>query len=109
MTENLNQKKCKPCETGAAPLAGSELENLINQLPDGWQVVDRHHLKKEFGFDDFRQALDFTNRVGEIAEEEGHHPTICLTWGKVEISIWTHKVNGLTENDFILAAKADQL
>jgi 4a-hydroxytetrahydrobiopterin dehydratase len=70
-------------------------------------VVDDHHLEKEFTFEDFKSALEFTNRVGEIAEAEGHHPDIFLTWGQVVLKIWTHSVKGLSENDFILAAKAD--
>jgi 4a-hydroxytetrahydrobiopterin dehydratase len=72
-------------------------------------VVDEHHLHRTFGFPDFRQALSFTNLIGELAEEQGHHPDLCLGWGKVEVSIWTHKVNGLTESDFVLAAKIDRL
>jgi 4a-hydroxytetrahydrobiopterin dehydratase len=72
-------------------------------------VVDEHHLHRTFGFSDFRQALSFTNRIGELAEEQGHHPDLCLSWGKVEVSIWTHKIDGLTESDFVLAAKIDRL
>jgi len=71
-------------------------------------VVDEHHLEKTFAFEDFRQALNYTNKVGEIAEHEGHHPDIYLGWGKVRLTIWTHKIDGLTESDFILAAKADE-
>jgi 4a-hydroxytetrahydrobiopterin dehydratase len=91
------------------PLKGRELEELAARLGGGWEVVDEHHLMKEFGFPDFRQALDFTNEVGELAEEVGHHPEIYLTWGKVRISIWTHKIDGLVEADFIFAAKVDGL
>jgi 4a-hydroxytetrahydrobiopterin dehydratase len=76
---------------------------------DGWKIIEEHHLTKTFKFPNFRGALGFVNRVGELAEEQGHHPDIFLAWGKVEITIWTHKVNGLTESDFILAAKIDQL
>ncbi len=76
---------------------------------DGWNVIQEHHLAKTFTFPDFREALKFVNRVGELAEEQGHHPDLLLAWGKVEITIWTHKINGLTESDFILAAKIDQL
>jgi 4a-hydroxytetrahydrobiopterin dehydratase len=72
-------------------------------------VVDEHHLVREFRFPDFKQALAFVNDVGEIAEAEGHHPNILLTWGKAEITIWTHRVDGLTESDFILAAKINRL
>jgi 4a-hydroxytetrahydrobiopterin dehydratase len=84
------------------------LERLADQLGGGWQVVDEHHIEKEFRFADFREALDFTNRLGEIAEMEGHHPEILLSWGKVLVTIFTHKVDGLTESDFILAAKCEQ-
>lgn len=105
----LAQKECVPCRGGVPPLKGEELSALEVQLGGGWRVVDEHHLEKEFSFADFRQALDFTNRVGELAEEQGHHPDIHLAWGKVGIVIWTHKIDGLTESDFILAAKIEQL
>ncbi|MGA9476556.1 MAG: 4a-hydroxytetrahydrobiopterin dehydratase, partial [Desulfobacterales bacterium] len=75
---------------------------------DGWMIVDEHHLEREYKFKNFRQALDFTNRVGELAEEQGHHPDIHLSWGRVKLKIWTHKINGLTERDFIFAAKVDR-
>jgi 4a-hydroxytetrahydrobiopterin dehydratase len=100
---------CVPCRGGVPPLHGSELAELHDELGGGWDVVDGHHLVKSFDFRDFRAALDFTNRVGELAEQEGHHPDIALTWGKVRIEIWTHKIDGLTESDFILAAKIDRL
>lgn len=104
----LARKNCVPCRGGVPPLKGDQLTALQLQV-NGWQVVDEHHLVKTFKFHDFRQALVFTNRVGELAEQQGHHPNIALSWGKVEISIWTHKINGLTESDFILAAKIDHL
>ena len=104
----LAAKNCVPCRGGVPPLAGEELKNFHQQVP-GWQVVNAHHLKRTFTFPDFRQALEFTNRVGEIAERAGHHPDIFLAWGKVEITVWTHKIDGLTESDFILAAKIDQI
>jgi len=75
----------------------------------GWQVVNDHHLEKSYSFPDFKTALDFVNRVGEIAEQEGHHPDLYLSWGKVGVKTWTHKIDGLTESDFILAAKIDHL
>jgi 4a-hydroxytetrahydrobiopterin dehydratase len=90
------------------PLEGEELSRLQKQV-EGWDVVKGHHLHKAYTFPDFKSALAFVNRVGDIAEEQGHHPDIILTWGKVEITIWTHKIDGLTESDFILAAKLDQL
>ena len=105
----LAEKHCIPCEKGAEPLKGEEIERQKEQLDSDWRVVDEHHLEREFSFDDFRQALDFVNRVGELAEEEGHHPDICFGYGKAKIDLWTHKINGLHENDFILAAKIDQL
>ena len=105
----LAQKECVPCKGGTSKLAGDPLTALLRQLPDGWHVREQHHLEKEFSFKDFREALGFTNRVGELAEAQGHHPDIYLTWGKVKLTIWTHKIDGLTESDFIFAAKADEL
>jgi len=106
---DLTSKQCIPCRGGVPPLAGKELADLTQQLGHDWRVVDGHHLEKEFTFPDFKSALAFTNRVGALAESEGHHPDILLAWGKVRITIWTHKIDGLTESDFILAAKAEQL
>jgi 4a-hydroxytetrahydrobiopterin dehydratase len=104
---SLAEKHCVPCRGGVPPLKGAELEKMHSQI-SGWQVVDEHHLTKSFSFPDFRTALDFVNRVGEIAEAEGHHPDLMLSWGKVDVKTWTHKIDGLTESDFILAAKIDQ-
>jgi len=92
-----------------APLKGETLARLAGELGGGWQVMAEHQLEKEYRFKDFREALAFTNRVGELAESQGHHPDIYLAWGKVRLTIWTHKVDGLTESDFVLAAKADRL
>ena len=89
-------------------MKGEELDALQEKLGNGWQIINEHHLEKEYIFADFRQALDFTVKVGEVAENQGHHPDIYLAWGKVKLTIWTHKIDGLTESDFILAAKADQ-
>jgi 4a-hydroxytetrahydrobiopterin dehydratase len=105
---SLAEKHCVPCRGGVPPLAGEELEKMKKQV-GGWQVVDGHHLIKSYSFPDFLTALAFVNRVGETAEREGHHPDLYLAWGKVEVKIWTHKIDGLTESDFILAAKIDQL
>ncbi len=91
------------------PFTPREIEPMKILLGEGWQVVEHHHLVKEFTFKNFREALDFTNMVGELAEREGHHPDIHLAWGKVRIEIWTHKMNGLSDSDFILAAKIDKL
>ncbi len=105
----LASKQCVPCRGGVPPLKGDALLKLQDDLGGGWKVIGDHHLEKEFHFEDFRQALDFTNRIGELAEEQGHHPDIELAWGRVRLTIWTHKINGLSESDFILAAKADRL
>ncbi|RTZ86625.1 MAG: 4a-hydroxytetrahydrobiopterin dehydratase [SAR324 cluster bacterium] len=104
----LAQENCIPCRGGVPPLKGEELDALQEKLGNGWQIINEHHLEKEYIFADFRQALDFTVKVGEVAENQGHHPDIYLAWGKVKLAIWTHKIDGLTESDFILAAKADQ-
>jgi len=104
----LAQETCIPCRGGVPPLKGEELDALQEKLGNDWQIINEHHLEKEYIFADFRQALDFTVKVGEVAENQGHHPDIYLAWGKVKLTIWTHKIDGLTESDFILAAKADQ-
>jgi 4a-hydroxytetrahydrobiopterin dehydratase len=104
----LADKQCIPCRGGVPALSAAEITPLLQQVP-GWNVVENHHLQREFTFPDFRQALKFANQVGELAEDQGHHPDIFLAWGKVGITIWTHKINGLTESDFILAAKIDAL
>ncbi len=101
--------KCVPCKGGTPPLKGAELEALLDQLGGGWQVIEEHHLDKQFRFKDFRKALDFTDRVGERAEEQFHHPDIHLAWGRVRVVIWTHKIDGLTQSDFVFAAKAEDL
>lgn len=103
---SLAEKQCVPCRGGVPPLHGAELENLRKQV-NGWQVVNEHHLHKDYTFSDFLKALDFVNRAGAIAEQQGHHPDLYLSWGKVGVDIWTHKIDGLTESDFILAAKLD--
>lgn len=105
---DLASKTCVPCRGGVPPLKGQELEKLHQEVPN-WQVSDEHHLTREFKFPDFRTALDFTNKVGEVAEQQGHHPDILLKWGSVGITLWTHKIDGLTESDFIMAAKIDTL
>jgi 4a-hydroxytetrahydrobiopterin dehydratase len=106
---SLANEKCVPCRGGVPPLKGAELRELQAQLAAGWRVVDEHHLELERTFPDFATALAFVNRVGALAEEEGHHPDIDLAWGKVRITLWTHKIDGLSRSDFVLAAKIDQL
>jgi 4a-hydroxytetrahydrobiopterin dehydratase len=106
---NLAQKECVACQGGSPPLQNDELARLRRELADGWQVVAQHHLEREYKFRNFRDALAFTNQVGELAETQNHHPDISLAWGKVKLTLWTHKIDGLTESDFIFAAKVDQL
>jgi 4a-hydroxytetrahydrobiopterin dehydratase len=109
LVTELAKKECVPCKGGVPPLKGKELDELYSQLGADWKVVDSHHLEKEFKFGNFRQALDYTNKVGELAEAQGHHPDIFLSWGRVKLKVWTHKIDGLTESDFIFAAKVEQL
>lgn len=109
MANDLASKQCVPCRGGVPPLKGEKIKELQGQLQGDWQVVDEHHLARDYSFKNFRQALDFTNRVGDLAETQGHHPDICLGWGRVALEVWTHKIDGLTESDFIFAAKVDRL
>jgi len=105
---DLASKTCVPCRGGVDALGPGAVTALLPQVPQ-WKVIDNHHLTRTFAFPDFLQALEFVNRVGAVAEEQGHHPDILLAWGKAEVTLWTHKVNGLTESDFIMAAKIDRL
>ena len=105
---DLASRQCVPCRGGVLPMTADQISPFLTQLKD-WQVIDNHHLKKSYRFKDFRETLDFVDRIGELAEEQGHHPDICFGWGKADVTIWTHKINGLTESDFVLAAKIDQL
>ena len=107
MMNNLASRDCVPCRGGVPPLGGVEIQELLKEL-SGWEVVEEHHLRKIFEFKNFREALRFVNRIGELAEEQGHHPDISFGWGRAEVSIWTHKIDGHTESDFILAAKIDK-
>jgi len=104
----LAEKTCVSCHGGVPPLTHEQIAQLLPQVL-GWEVERDHHLVKSFTFVNFKRALDFVTLVGAIADEQNHHPDICLAWGKVRIEIWTHKINGLTESDFVFAAKVDQL
>ena len=104
----LADQTCVPCKGGVPALKGDSITPLLAQLP-GWDVPDEHHLFRVFRFPDFRKALDFVNAAGAVAEEQGHHPDLLLAWGKVEVTIFTHKIDGLTESDFVLAAKIERL
>jgi 4a-hydroxytetrahydrobiopterin dehydratase len=109
---DLAAKQCVPCKGGVAPLHGAALLVLQHQLGadgNGWTIEREHHLEKEFRFPDFVTALAFVNRVGELAEAQNHHPDLFLAWGRVRITIWTHTIDGLTESDFVFAAKCDLL
>jgi len=103
----LADRACVPCRGGVPPLTAEQIAPLLAQL-EGWQVVDRHHLEKRYRLKNFAQALELVNRIGAIAEEQNHHPDIFLAWGRVAVKIWTHKIDGLTESDFIFAAKCDR-
>ena len=104
----LADQECIPCKGGVPPLEAGQIAPLLEQL-QGWQVVEQHHLTKDYTFPNFAEALAFVNRVGELAETVGHHPDIFLAWGKVRMDIWTHKIKGLSESDFVFSAKADRL
>lgn len=107
MTSELAQRKCQPCRGGVPPLKGEALSIMLRELGGDWKVVDEHHLEKVYAFPSWREAVAFTNRVADLAEEQNHHPDIHLSYGKVNVVIWTHKIDGLTESDFVFAAKAD--
>jgi 4a-hydroxytetrahydrobiopterin dehydratase len=104
---SLAERSCVPCRGGVPPLGAAEIAPLLAQL-DGWQVVDGHHLERTYRLPNFAAALDLVNRIGAIAEAQNHHPDLLLAWGRVGVTIWTHKINGLTESDFIFAAKCDR-
>ena len=104
----LADQTCVPCKGDVPALKGDAVRNLMTELP-GWEAPNNHHLFRVFRFPDFQKALDFVNRAGAVAEEQGHHPDLLLAWGKVEVTIFTHKIDGLTESDFVLAAKIDRL
>jgi 4a-hydroxytetrahydrobiopterin dehydratase len=105
---SLADKACVPCRGGVPTLEPSKIQELLGQLDSGWTLNTQGHIEKTYTFDNFSDALAFTNRVGNVAELEGHHPDLYLAWGKCKVEIWTHKIQGLTESDFYLAAKADR-
>ena len=106
---DLASRTCEPCRSGAIPLRGREIQDLLAQIDTDWECVDQHHLRREFRFRNFAEALEFTNRIGAVAEEQFHHPDMHISWGRVALEIWTHKVGGLLEADFVFAAKCDRL
>lgn len=105
----LAEKSCVPCKGGILPFTTEQINVYLPKLNSHWKVVGNHHLEREFAFKDFVSGLSFTNYVAEVSEDEGHHPNILLTWGKVTITIYTHKIDGLHESDFILASKCDYI
>lgn len=104
----LANRECVPCRGGVPPLNNDEIKKFLSQI-SGWEAVNDHHLRKSYKFKDFAEAQAFVDRVGNLSEQQGHHPDICFGWGYAEITIWTHKIDGLTESDFVLAAKIDRL
>jgi len=104
---HLSSKKCIPCQGGIPPLKGEALKTLHKQID--WELVDEHHLTKTFNFPSFKDSLDFSNRIGALAEEQGHHPLIHINFKQVTLDMWTHKIDGLVESDFVFAAKANLL
>jgi 4a-hydroxytetrahydrobiopterin dehydratase len=106
--DDLAERSCVPCKGGVPPLTPEEIEPLLERL-DGWTCVEHHHLEKSYDLDDFAAALALVNRIGEVAEAENHHPDLALGWGRVDVKIWTHKIDGLTESDFVFAAKCDKV
>ncbi|HVT02688.1 MAG TPA: 4a-hydroxytetrahydrobiopterin dehydratase [Thermoanaerobaculia bacterium] len=109
MEPDLARKHCEPCRGGMPSLDQAHAAELLTKIGGGWRIIDDHHLNHQFSFPDFKTALRFVNRVGAIAEEEGHHPDLALGYGRVSVDIWTHAAGGLTDNDFILAAKIDAI
>jgi len=109
MATELFEMECVPCKGGVPPLKADDLRRLHVQLDPNWKIIDEHHLERRYKFKNFRDALAFANRVGELAEAQGHHPDMSLGWGRVLLKVWTHKIDGLTESDFVFAAKVDRL
>ncbi|TSC73411.1 MAG: pterin-4a-carbinolamine dehydratase [Parcubacteria group bacterium Gr01-1014_70] len=107
--DELSRKKCKPCEEKTPPLSADEQEVFLKELPVGWRVIEGKKIEKEFSFADFVRAMAFVDMVADVAEGEGHHPDIHIHYNKVRIELWTHAIGGISENDFIVAAKIEQM
>ena len=105
---NFADNECVPCRGGIPPMERATAEEMLTQLDSAWALNQDGHLERRYPFKDFAQALAFVNKVGAVAEEEGHHPDLYLAWGKCKIELWTHKIHGLTESDFYMAAKSDR-
>jgi 4a-hydroxytetrahydrobiopterin dehydratase len=105
----LIHKKCVPCQGGVPPLEDAVSQQLLAQLGEGWHITDKGHLKKTYIFNDFMGPMTYANKIALLAEQEAHHPDLTIAWGRCSVEIWTHKINGLTESDFILAAKIEAL
>ena len=105
----LKEKKCEPCSGEETPLKGDDVKEMLNELKGDWKSVDDKKIRNKFSFDSYMEGVKFSDKVAELADEEGHHPDICIHYKKVEIEITTHAINGLSENDFIMAAKIDHV
>jgi 4a-hydroxytetrahydrobiopterin dehydratase len=106
---DLSKKKCIPCEGGIPPLTDKEIKQYIKDISVGWKVIDNNRISREFFFVSYRHTIDFVNKIADIAENEGHHPVLHIYFGRAVVELWTHSINGLSENDFILASKIDKL
>lgn len=106
---DLSKKKCKPCEGGIPPLNGKEIDSYKKLISPDWKIIDNNRITREFFLVSYRHTIDFVNKIADLAEEEGHHPVLHIYFGRAVVELWTHAINGLSENDFILAAKIDKL
>jgi 4a-hydroxytetrahydrobiopterin dehydratase len=106
---DLSKKKCIPCEGGIPPLTRNQVAEYKKQIPDDWKITQNKKISKEYSFVNYKHTMDFVNKVANLAEKEGHHPVMHVHFGKVLIELWTHAINGLSENDFIMAAKIERL
>ena len=109
LTEDLASRECLPCKDGTPPIKGAQMLSFTQALGNGWNIINEHHLEREFKFPNFVSALAFTNQIGDMAERIGHHPDFELGWGRVKLILFTHKINGLSEADFVFAAKINRL